>query len=121
MTVKLSKPRLSRWGQSVYERSEQIALEQRLFSEWVEVVDQYSDAEIVVVHSKQSIGEAELERLPSVKMVITTTSGFEHLDWRLMRTKGIIPVRMPLLRRDASFEPLLCGFYRDGRHAGDQG
>ena len=115
MTVKLSKPRLSRWGQSVYERSEQIALEPSLFSEWVEVVDQYSDAEIVVVHSKQSIGESELERLPSVKMVITTTSGFEHLDWRLMHTKGIIPVRMPLLRRDAVVESILAMLFHANR------
>ena len=108
MTTKFPKPRFSRWGQSVYERDEQIALEQTLFSEWVDVVEQYSDAEIVVVHSKQVVGESELVLMPSVKMVITTTSGFEHLDWRLMHTRGIIPVRMPLLRRDAVVESILA-------------
>ena len=108
MTAKLPKPRLSRWGQSVYERPEQIAFEKTLFAEWVDVVPQYSDAEVVVVHSKQPIGDSELERLPSVKMVITTTSGFEHLDWRLMHTRGIVPVRMPLLRRDAVVESILA-------------
>ena len=108
MTTKLPKPRLSRWGHSVYELPEKVAAEEELFSEWVEVTEQYSDAEIVVVHSKQVVGESELALMPSVKMVITTTSGFEHLDWRLMHTRGIIPVRMPLLRRDAVVESILA-------------
>ena len=102
-----TKPRLSRWGHSVYERPEQIAKEPMMFADWVDVVEPYADAEIVVVHSKQWIGEAELLQLPSVKMVITTTSGFEHLDWRRMHERGIIPVRMPLLRRDAVVESIL--------------
>ena len=101
-------PRLSRWGHSVYERPEQIILEKDIFSDWVTVVEQYSDAEIVVVHSKQYIGEAELAKMPSVKMVITTTSGYEHLDWQLMIAKKIVPVRMPLLRRDAVVESILA-------------
>lgn len=102
-----TKPRLSRWGHSVYERPEQIAKEQRLFAEWVDVVEPYSDAEVVVVHSKRWVGESELQKMPSVQMVITTTSGFEHLDWRLMQERGIISVRMPLLRRDAVVESIL--------------
>jgi len=102
-----TKPRLSRWGHSVYERPEQIAKEEHLFAEWVDVVEPYTDAEVVVVHSKQWIGEAELQKMPSVQMVITTTSGFEHLNWRLMHERGIIPVRMPLLRRDAVVESTL--------------
>ena len=102
-----TKPRLSRWGHSVYERPDQISKEQTMFAEWVDVVGPYADAEVVVVHSKQWIGEAELQKMPSVQMVITTTSGFEHLDWRLMQKRGIIPVRMPLLRRDAVVESIL--------------
>ena len=102
------KPRLSRWGHSVYERPEQIVLEKDLFADWVTVVEQYSDAEVVVVHSKQSIGDKELAKMPSAKIIITTTSGFEHLDWRLMKAKGIVPVRMPLLRRDAVVESIIA-------------
>ena len=108
MTIKNTKPRLSRWGHSVYERLKQINLEKDMFSEWVDVIEQYADAEIVVVHSKQVIGESELALMPSVKMIITTTSGFEHLDWRLMQARGILPVRMPLLRRDAVVESILA-------------
>ena len=57
---------------------------------------------------QNSIGDKELLKMPSAKIIITTTSGFEHLDWRLMTAKGIVPVRMPLLRRDAVVESIIA-------------
>ncbi len=91
----------------MYEQAQHIAKEKELLSEWVEVVEDYQDAQIVVVHSKQPVGEQELSSKQNVKMVITTTSGFDHLDWRWMKANGILPVRMPMLRRDAVVESIL--------------
>ena len=101
------RPTLSRWGRSVYEQAHHIASEKKLLAQWVEVVEDHQDAEIVVVHSKQPVGEQELSSKPSVKMVVTTTSGFDHLDWLWMKDNGILPVRMPMLRRDAVVESIL--------------
>lgn len=72
------------------------------------MVEDYADAEVIVVHSKQRVGEAELGKCTHVKMVITTTSGFDHLDWSWMHMQRILPVRMPLLRRDAVVESTLA-------------
>ena len=104
----LLKPRLSRWGRSVYEQEHHIASERDLLAPYVEVVEDHADAEVIVVHSKQRVGKAELSKCTHVKMVITTTSGFDHLDWSWMRTQGILPVRMPMLRRDAVVESILA-------------
>ena len=101
------KPTLSRWGRSVYETSEDIVLEQEYLTRWVRILDEYADAEIVVLHSKQHFGEAELLGLQNVKIVITTTSGWDHIDVEYLRSNGIRCARMPMVRRDAVVESIL--------------
>ena len=71
------EPRLSRWGCSVYETALDVGIEKKRLSELVSVIDDFSDAEIIVVHSKQPMGKPEIQQAPSAKLVITTTSGWE--------------------------------------------
>ena len=61
----LSSIRLSRWGKSTYEREEDIRQERELLSKRVTIVEDYSDAEIIVVHSKCPFSARELDKTPS--------------------------------------------------------
>ena len=98
---------LSRFGKSSYETSQSIAKEKEYLRQFVNIVDDNTDAEIIVVHSKLRVDENILQHCPSCKYVITTTSGYDHLDTPLLRKQGIIPIRMPMLRRDTVVETTL--------------
>ena len=99
--------KLSRWGTSSYETPQTIQREKDRLKECVQIVDDDSDADIIVVHSKLKVDERIIERCPSLKYVITTTSGYDHIDVPLLRSKNITAIRMPLLRRDAVVETTL--------------
>lgn len=96
--------RLSRWGWSPYETSEDALQEARALSDLVEVGQGRSDAEVVVLHSKIPAGRALLDAAPSMKLLITTTSGTDHIDLNLMRSAGVTVCRLPEARRDAVVE-----------------
>ncbi|MGC6507637.1 MAG: 2-hydroxyacid dehydrogenase [Myxococcota bacterium] len=99
--------RLSRWGKASYESPESVTSQKRALSEVVDVVLDDSDAEIVIVHSKMRIGPSEIDRMPSAQLIVTTTSGYEHMDIEALHAKGIRTLRMPLLRRDAVVDTAL--------------
>lgn len=101
MSTVLNRPTVSRWGRSSYETPEHIAAEKKALLKVATPVSDNTDAEIVVVHSKLFIAEDTLQKLPSAKMIITTTSGYEHLNLPLLQRNGIRAARMPLVRRDA--------------------
>lgn len=101
------KPTLSRWGRSVYETEIDVALESTILSNWVTVLDEYADANIIVLHSKQRFGADEVQHLSNVELVVTTTSGWEHMDVDFLKAKGIRCARMPMIRRDAVVESIL--------------
>lgn len=108
MTRRLpSRPRLSRWGRSPYETDAAMAEERARLSEWADVLDMHEDAEIIVVTSKNPVGTAELERMPSARLVLTTTSGYDHLDLAALRARSIQAGRSPLARRDAVVDTAL--------------
>ena len=96
--------RLSRWGWSPYETDDDRAAEAEVLSPLVEVGPDRSDAEIVVVHSKIQAGPSLLEAAPSLQLLVTTTSGTDHIDLAAMRDAGVTVCRLPLVRRDAVVE-----------------
>lgn len=67
-----------------------------------------SAAAIVVVNTKRSIGREQLAAMPSLRFVITTTSGFDHVDLDACATSGVAAIRCPLARRDAVVETTLA-------------
>jgi len=73
----------------------------------VEVLPEGADAEIIVVHSKIPFGAAELKRAPSTRLLITTTSGTDHIDLDHMNRVGIRVARLPEARRDAVVDATL--------------
>lgn len=54
-----------------------------------EVDDQSKDAEILVVRSKTRVDERLLERLPSLRLVITATHGEDHIDKGALAERNI--------------------------------
>ena len=100
--------RLSRWGWSPYETQEDARLERRCLAPLVTIVPDSADAEIVVVHSKINVGEEEIRRAPSLRLVITTTSGTDHIDLVACARSNIQVCRLPEARRDAVVEATIA-------------
>jgi formylglycine-generating enzyme len=101
------KNTLSRWGHSKYETDLSVKKEKRVLSKFVDVLADYTDAEIIVIHSKQPFGDNEYLKCPSLQLLVTTTSGLDHIDISYLSTKGVRIVRMPKVRRDAVVETTL--------------
>jgi phosphoglycerate dehydrogenase-like enzyme len=103
----MSRPRLSRWVVSSYETDADIAAEVAVLGGRVSVVGLKQDAEILVVTSSIRVDAALLSHTPSARLVITTTSGYDHLDLALLAERGIAACRLPMARRDAVVEASL--------------
>jgi phosphoglycerate dehydrogenase-like enzyme len=110
--------RLSRWGLSPYETAKDIEIEANGLAPFVSIVDPRADAEIVVIHSKITFGVLELAQSPSTRLVVTTTSGTDHIDRECMASRGIVVARLPEARRDAVVDAtigmLIWGLRRRG-------
>jgi len=99
--------RLSRWGRSPYETTDDIEREAAALSAFVTVQAERTDAEVVVLHSKVPAGADLLLRAPSLKLLVTTTSGTDHIDLPAMAKAGVTVCRLPIARRDAVVEATL--------------
>lgn len=66
------------------------------------------DADVLVVPSLQRVTRAHVARLVAprgrCRLVLTTTSGFDHVDVDALRDAGIPCARLPLVRRNAVVE-----------------
>lgn len=100
-----------RWGRSAYETDVDMAREESaartLGLSWalrpeVDLVPS-ERAHALVVTSKVSV-TAEVLDIVRPEVVITTTSGFEHLDLDAHRARDIPALRCPMARRDAVVE-----------------
>jgi D-3-phosphoglycerate dehydrogenase / 2-oxoglutarate reductase len=104
-----------RWGQSAYESDLDIAREQAAFLKegvrlhtTVEAHPDLSTVEILVVNSGVQVTAARMERTPCLRMVLTTTSGSDHIDLAAAQDRGITVGRCPLARRDAVVDTALA-------------
>ncbi len=99
---------LLRWGTAEYERGPLTGL-----PEGVDVVTAagseapLEEADVLVVPSKARVDAAVVRRLGRCRLVITTTSGHDHLDLAALAEAGIVASRLPLARRDAVVETAL--------------
>lgn len=64
-------------------------------------------ADVVVVPSRQAVRREHAARLRKAKLVLTTTSGFDHVDVAALGAAGIPCARLPLARRDAVVQTTL--------------
>lgn len=103
--------RVLRWGRSAYETEASLALEaegvRALGAQW----DHQSDAmtppsqraDVLVVNSGVRVTQSVLEHV-GCGLVLTTTSGTDHIDKEACRTKKVVMSRCPIARRDAVVE-----------------
>ncbi len=98
---------LSRWHTSSYETDADIVEETELLGRIADVLPPERDAEVVVVTSGRRVDSALLDRAPSARWVLTTTSGSDHLDLPELRSRGVGAARLPEARRDAVVETSL--------------
>ena len=104
-----------RWGRSAYETDsglqqeasslERLGVELR-FS--VQEVPDTSGVELLIVTSGVRVDKALMERSPALRLVVTTTSGIDHIDTESARSQGIVVARCPMARRDAVVDTSLA-------------
>ena len=102
-----------RWGQSAYETDADLAMERAaalaLGWSWSVHPDPRSTpdldgVDLLVVTSKVKVDATVLDRVPRV---LTTTSGYDHIDLQAAHARGVAVGRCPLARRDAVVEHAL--------------
>ena len=98
---------LSRWHRSSYETDADLAAEVALLGRAGEVLPFEHDAEVIIVTSGRRVDSALLDRVPSARWVLTTTSGSDHLDLVELGARGVGSARLPEARRDAVVETSL--------------
>ncbi len=52
-------------------------------------------AEILLIRSQTKVDLHFLNQAPALKLVVTATSGFDHIDWRACRERGITVTHTP--------------------------
>lgn len=106
-----------RWGRSAYETDADLALEraaaEALDFAWRSRPDttrppDLAEADALVVTSGVRVDAAALAMFRG-HLVLTTTSGFDHVDLDAARAAGVTVARCPLARRDAVVETALSG------------
>lgn len=100
--------RLVRLACSPYETEEDQQAERAALAPLVDLRAPGQDAEILVAPSHVRVDEALLGAYPSVRVVQTTTSGYDHVDRRAAAARGLRLARLPMVRRDAVVEVSLA-------------
>lgn len=100
--------RVLRWGHAEYERPGIPGLPPDVELVEVDGPDApLEEAEVLAVPSLRPVRAALVPRLRRCRLVLTTTSGFDHVDVVALRAAGIRVARLPLARRDAVVETAL--------------
>lgn len=111
----VASPSVVRWGRSAYEADAHLALEERAAKElglaWSAFPTSPEPPDLagvgaLVVTSKVQVDAKVLERFAG-SLVLTTTSGYDHIDVRAAAAKGVTVARCPLARRDPVAEQTL--------------
>lgn len=54
-----------------------------------------ANAEVLLIRSRTTVDEYFLNKATKLKLIVTATSGFDHIDWRLCQTRGITVAQTP--------------------------
>ena len=97
-----------RWGMSAYETEEDLAREVGVLetlgvslSRSVAERPDFRDVEILVVNSGVCVDRQVLDSARSLRLIVTTTSGSDHIDVESAKARGVAVGRCPMARRDA--------------------
>ena len=73
--------------------NEDITFYEKPFAEYPELSD--PDATVLSIFMESHIGEAELARFPSLKLIATRSTGFDHIDLAAAKAHGVTVVNVP--------------------------
>lgn len=59
------------------------------------VTDQLKEAEALLIRSQTVVDENFLQQAPNLKLVVTATSGFDHIHWRDCQKRGVTAAFTP--------------------------
>jgi phosphoglycerate dehydrogenase-like enzyme len=99
--------KLLRWGQSAYETQEDLFHERQELQKLGCTITQQkfppqkTTLEGLIVTSKVDVSADLMRTLPALELILTTTSGYEHIDVSYALNNGITVGRCPIARRDA--------------------
>jgi len=106
-----------RWGRSEYETLFDLELEREgvesLGLAWAKHDDpvsipNLSGVQALVVNSQTRVNATAIDRFKG-SLILTTTSGYDHIDLDAAAAKEIVVARMPQIRRDAVVHHALSG------------
>ena len=69
---------------------------------------QVGEADILLIRSQTRVDAGLLAKAPHLKFVVTATSGFDHIDWRRCRERGIVTTHTPEANAAATAELTLA-------------
>jgi len=96
-----------RWGQSAYETDASLKQEKsQLESLGCHIIQQQefkalADTQALLVTSKSKVSGEIIAQLPKLEFILTTTSGYDHIDREAANNNGVLVGRCPIARRDA--------------------
>lgn len=73
----------------------------------IELVESSQDVEAILIRSQTKVDKAFLDKYPKLKIVITATSGFDHIHWRECEERGIFCAYSPNSNADSAAEHTL--------------
>jgi phosphoglycerate dehydrogenase-like enzyme len=124
----MARPVVLRWGQSAYETDEDMDLEKEALESlgvewrlWPKTTwpEGLSEADLLLTTSGVRVSRALLEGFRG-RAIVTTTSGWDHIDEVAAGERGIAVGRCPMARRDAVVEQALAQMIGLMRRLGDQ-
>lgn len=63
-----------------------------------------AQTEILLIRSKTKVDAELLARAPALKLVVTSTSGFDHIDWRACQARGVTVAHTPSANAQSTAE-----------------
>lgn len=75
-----------------------------------------AEAEVLLIRSRTKIDKEFLERAPKLKLIVSSTSGFDHMNWQEAKKRGVICAHTPDANAIAAAEltlALILAFERE--------
>jgi D-3-phosphoglycerate dehydrogenase len=67
-----------------------------------------NEADILLIRSRTKVDRLLLERAPALKLIVTATSGFDHIDWRECQKRGVLVSHTPEANAQSTAELTLA-------------
>lgn len=72
--------------------------------EILEGLDHLSKADVVLIRSRTEINSDFLSRAPRAQLIVSATSGFDHIDWRACQERNVIAAHTPSANAQSTAE-----------------